>query len=104
MDIPVPQQMAARFRQAVETFYLSYCDDDARDNMVAYIRDFSKPYSVASGDHADRMEILVKYANTLPEMDPPMTDNQKKRLFLNHTQFVGSMPIFSQDTGFKVRA
>ena len=65
---------------AVPPFYLSYCDDDARDNMFAYLRDFTKPFSVAAGDHPDRMEILVKYANTLPGMEPPMTDDQKKRL------------------------
>ena len=80
MNIPVPQRIAPRFRQAMEEFYLSYCDEDARDNMFAYLRDFSKPFNVAAGDHADRMEILVKYANTLPGMEPPMTDDQKKRL------------------------
>ena len=80
MAIPIAQRTVARFRQAVESFYLSYCDDDARDNMFAYLRYFSKPYSVSAGDHADRMEILVKYANTLPGMEPPMKDTQKKRL------------------------
>ena len=80
MNVPVLQRTAARLRQALENFYLSYCNGDARDEMFTYLRDFSKPYILPAGDHADRMEILVKYTKTLPGMEPPMNDDQKKRL------------------------
>ena len=48
--------------------------------MFAYLRKFNKSHSVAAGVHTDRMEILVKYANKLPGMEPEMNDDQKKRL------------------------
>ena len=74
------QKTVARFEQSIKQFYLSYCDDDARDTMFAYLRKLQKPYSVAAGIHADRMEILIKYANRLPGMEPEMMDDQKKRV------------------------
>ena len=74
------QKTVARFRQAMDEFYLSYCDDDSRDIMFAYLRKFKKPYDMAAGEHADRMEILVKYSNKLPGMEPEMNEDQIKRL------------------------
>ena len=64
----------------MEEFYLSYCDDDSRDIMFAYLRKLKEPYDVAAGEHADRMEMLAKYANKLPGMEPEMYDDQIKRL------------------------
>ena len=74
------QKTAARFRQALNDFYLSYCDEDARDTMFQYLRSFKKPFSVEAGTHADRMETLVNYANRLPGLEPPMNKNQIKKL------------------------
>ena len=77
-NLTAQQKTVARFRNLINDFYLSYCGDDSRDTMFAYLQKFNKPYSVAAGVHADRMEILVKYANKLPGMEPEMNDDQKK--------------------------
>ena len=74
------QKTVARFTQAMGEFYLSYCDEDSRDIMFAYLRKLKKPYEMAAGEHADRMEVLVRYANKLPGMEPEMNDDQIKRL------------------------
>ena len=79
-NLTVQQKPVARFQQAIGDFYLSYYDDDLREMMFAYLRRFKKPYSVAAGVHADRMEILIKYSNKLPGMEPVMNEEQKKRL------------------------
>ena len=79
-NLTAQQKTVDRFQQAIGDFYLSYCDDDSRDTMFAYLRKFKKPFSVAAGMHADRMEILIKYANKLPGMEPEMNDEQKKRV------------------------
>ena len=76
--ITVPQKTELRFKQTVKEFYLGYCDDDSRDTMFVYLRKFTKPFSIAAGIHADRMEILIKYGNKLPGKEPEMTDDQKK--------------------------
>ena len=79
-NLTAQQKTVARFEQTIKQFYLSYCDDDARDTMFAYLRSLQKPYSVAAGIHADRMETLIKYANKLPGMEPEMNNDQQKRV------------------------
>ena len=79
-NLTAQEKTPARFRQALDDFYLSYCDEDARDIMFQYLRSFKKPFSVEAGNHADRMETLVNYANRLPGLEPPMNDDQIKKL------------------------
>ena len=64
----------------MDEFYLSYCDDDSRDIMFAYLRKFKKPYEMAAGEHTDRMEVLVRYANKLPGMEPEMNEDQIQKV------------------------
>ena len=82
-QLTAQQKTNARFRQEMDNFYLSYCDDDARDTMFDYLRSFTKPFSTAAGAHADRMEILVNYANRLPGLEPPMNEDQIKKLIFS---------------------
>ena len=70
-QLTAQQKTNARFRQVMDNFHLSYCDDNARDTMFDYLRNFTKPYSVTAGIHTDLMEILFNYANRLPGLEPP---------------------------------
>lgn len=81
------QKTNARFIQAMDDFYLSYCINDARDTTFDYLRNYTKQYSVPAGIHADRMEIFVNDANRLPGLEPPMNDDQIKKLIF------GSPPV-----------
>ena len=79
-NIPANLRTPQRFRQAMDDFYLSYCDNDARDTLLKYLQSFKKPYKVPAGEHSDRMETLVDYANRLPGMEPALTADQIKLL------------------------
>ena len=72
------QRTVPEFTNRVGQLYLSYCSDDARDAMFEYLRAFKKPYKMEAGAHADRIEILAKYANRLPGNEPALTDDQIK--------------------------
>ena len=72
------QRTVPEFTNRVEQCYFSYCNDDARDTMFDYLRALKKPYKMEAGAHADRIEILAKYANRLPGNEPKLTDDQIK--------------------------
>ena len=48
--------------------------------MLKYLRLLKKPYKVPAGEHSDRMETLVDYANRLSGMEPALTIDQIKLL------------------------
>eukprot|EP00957_Ditylum_brightwellii_P115911 8841129-Ditylum_brightwellii.AAC.1 len=74
-----------RFNQEIENLYLHFVNNEARDNMFDYLQGLKRPTKASPRDHANRIEMLVRYANKLPGMIPPMTDMQvKKMVFEQH--------------------
>jgi hypothetical protein len=73
----------ARFDQAMGEFYMKYCNNQARDTMLEYLRGLRCPTKVQPRDHSDRVELLVRYSNRLPGLNPTMTDNQTKKLIFD---------------------
>ena len=59
-----------RFREVMDTSYLSYCDEETRDIMFKYLRKWKKKFKSEAGEHVNRMETLVRYANRLPGLEP----------------------------------
>lgn len=68
----------ARFDQSMEQFYLKYCDSEARDVLIKYLRDVRRPVKEDPQTFADRMETLVRYANKLPGRSPRLTPEETK--------------------------
>ena len=80
VNIAPQDRTPQRFREVMDTFYLSYCDEEARDTMFKYLRKWKKNFKSEAGEHADRMETLVRYANRLPGLEPQLNDDQIKLL------------------------
>eukprot|EP00957_Ditylum_brightwellii_P132866 10131904-Ditylum_brightwellii.AAC.1 len=62
----------------MEKFYLLYCDDDARDVLIEYLRNFHRPTKVPPRNHSDCIEAMIKYTNKLPGLEPKITPAQAK--------------------------
>ena len=68
------------FAAAMLRFYRKYCDEEARDTMCKYLRSQAchKPRNTTPGDHAERLETLIRYTNKLPGNEPLLTNEQTK--------------------------
>eukprot|EP00957_Ditylum_brightwellii_P124835 9515658-Ditylum_brightwellii.AAC.1 len=76
-----------KFDESIEKFYLKYCDKQSRDIMLKYLRGLRQVTKMQSRDHSDRVELLVRYSNQLPGLNPAMTDEQiKKLIFDQHSE------------------
>ena len=68
---------------ALPAFYRHYCDDDARDTMITYLRALKRPVGEDPDEFANRMQTLARYANKLPGIEPKLTDDQIKVIIFN---------------------
>ena len=84
VNIAPQNRTLQRFREVMDTFYLSYCDEKARDTMFKYLRKWKKNFISEAGEHADWMETLVRYANRLPGLEPQLNDDQIKLLIFEY--------------------
>eukprot|EP00957_Ditylum_brightwellii_P093374 7110116-Ditylum_brightwellii.AAC.1 len=75
--------MEVRFDEEIEKNYQHFVDAEARDNVFNYLRGLKRPTKALPQDHADRIEMLVRYANKLPGLNPPMTEMQLKKMVFN---------------------
>eukprot|EP00957_Ditylum_brightwellii_P019401 1463699-Ditylum_brightwellii.AAC.1 len=62
----------ACFNEAMEAYYLKYCDEDSKDTLFDYLQAFRQPKKVTPQDHSERVGTLVRYANKLPGLSPAM--------------------------------
>ena len=76
------QKTAARFIQEVNRFVMGYAGGTtARDDLHKYLRtSVRKPKNVSPQEHADRVETLCRYSNTLPGTEPELTEAQTKNI------------------------
>eukprot|EP00957_Ditylum_brightwellii_P122786 9363251-Ditylum_brightwellii.AAC.1 len=72
-----------KFDKSIKKIYLKYCDKQARDTMLKYLRGLRCPTKVQPRDCSDRLELLVRYSNPLPTLNPAMTDEQTKKLIFD---------------------
>ena len=59
-----------RFNQSMAQFYLKYCNEEARDTMIEYLREIRRPVKEDPQTFADRMETLVMVPTTLSKHIP----------------------------------
>ena len=80
--IPEAEKTTDRFWSTIQNqFYRKYCSSDARDVMFEYLASkCRKPVGMEPRDHANRMQILYRYSNKLPGLEPPKSVEQQKLL------------------------
>ena len=84
MDVPEADKTPESFKDvALPAFYRHYCDDDARDTMITYLWALKRPGGEDPDELANRMQMLARYANNLPGIEPKLTDDQIKVIILN---------------------
>eukprot|EP00957_Ditylum_brightwellii_P051843 3931665-Ditylum_brightwellii.AAC.1 len=72
-----------KFDESIKKFYLKYYDKQARDTMLEYLRGLRPPTKVQPRDYSNIVELLVRYSNQLPGLNPAMTDEQTKKLIFD---------------------
>ena len=83
-DVAEADKTPANFKDvALPAFYRHYCDDDARDIMITYLRALKRPVGEDPDEFANRMQTLARYANKLPGIEPQLTEDQIKVIIFN---------------------
>ena len=68
------------FNNHMNEFYTKYVDEDARDQMFAYIDMLVKPRNATPNEHVNRMTTLLRYSNKLPGTDAVKDDESIKKI------------------------
>eukprot|EP00957_Ditylum_brightwellii_P052289 3965751-Ditylum_brightwellii.AAC.1 len=75
------------FNEEIKKFYLSYCDNEAKDTMIDYLDNLKRPTRVTPQQHANCIETMVRYINTFPGMSPDInSESTKKLIFKQHPE------------------
>eukprot|EP00957_Ditylum_brightwellii_P073388 5577231-Ditylum_brightwellii.AAC.1 len=72
-----------QFDRAIKAFYLKYCNMTAKDATFEYLYLVCRPTKVQLRDHSNRIELLVRYSNTLPGLLPDMNNDQVKQMIFD---------------------
>lgn len=69
-----------RFDECIESFYRKYCDAEAKDTMIEYLRNVRRPVKENPNDFADRISTLIRYTNRLPGIEADINEELEKKM------------------------
>jgi hypothetical protein len=69
------------FEQTLQEIYHKYVGAEAsRDIQFKYFRTLHKPIKLIPLNHSSQMLMLAQYGNKLPDNEPPLMDEQIKKV------------------------